>query len=172
MLQWIFLCYMMYKIFKWSLVSATVHKVILKFWTVLNWLNILESEKFFKHETYVKASQLESLKWLLAADLEQRNLVQLCHFSLLCPLQSMHVLQHFTNAWTPHEKKDPLAACVATFACLVHIFVGLDSLSNKGLLEWFRDLLITRSEVRQVWRMGETPECPWTLLLSHRQFVA
>jgi hypothetical protein len=70
------------------------------------------------------------------------------------------------------EDDDPLAACVATSACLVHIFIGLDSLSNKGILEWFRELLSTTSEVRQEWRMGESPECPSTLLLSYRQFVA
>jgi len=53
---------MVYKIFIWSLVSATVHKVILEFGTALNWLNNLESEKFYNHETYMKASQLEILK--------------------------------------------------------------------------------------------------------------
>jgi len=102
----------------WSLVSATVYKVILKFGTLLNWLNNLESKKFYNHETYMKASQLEILKLLLAANLDQRNLVQLCHFSLLCPLQSMHVLQHFTNVQTPHEKKKKSPGCMCSHFCM------------------------------------------------------
>jgi len=123
MLQWKFLCYMVYKIFIWSLVSATVHKVILEFGTALNWLNNLESEKFYNHETYMKASQLEILKWLLAANLDQRNLVQLCHFSLLCPLQSMHVLQHFTNAWTTHKKKKRSPGCMCSHFCMPRAYL-------------------------------------------------
>jgi hypothetical protein len=55
------------------------------------------------------------------------------------------------------KKKIPCLHVEPLVHCLVLIFIGLDSLSNKGFLEWFRDLLITTSEVRQVWRMGESP---------------
>jgi hypothetical protein len=56
---------------------------------IFNYVELVKQSqkwKVFKHETYMKASQLGSLKLLLAANLEQRNLVQLCHISSLCPL--------------------------------------------------------------------------------------
>ena len=89
---------------------------------ILNYVELFKQSwkwKVFKHETYMKASQLESLKWLLVANLEQRNLVRLCHFSSLCPLQSMHVLHHFTIAPLPEllmKKKIP--GCMFSHLCI------------------------------------------------------
>jgi hypothetical protein len=47
----------------------------------------------------------ENLKILFTACILQIGSVQLCHISTQSPLRSMPVLQRFTSAWIPLEKK-------------------------------------------------------------------
>jgi hypothetical protein len=70
----------------------------------------------------------------------------------------MHDLQYFPNALIPQGKRIPWLYAYPLMHRLLHFFIGPQSLPTKNLLEWSRDVIVTRGEARRVRRVRESLE--------------